>query len=255
MNYGNYPFYINFDRIPVFNFCTTRHGGISLWPFESCNTGFNTLDSPEFVKQNRLIVAEKTGIPVECFVFLRQVHGDKILYIEKGHCGNALKVPVLEGDGMLTDQPGICLSITLADCIGIAIYDPENHVAGICHSGWRGCLLNICGKLVDKLVERCGCKVGNLIISLSPSICYKCYSISREIAENFFEKYGNFVLENKQKYYLDLKGIVISQLFEKGAVSANIVDAGICTAENTHIFYSHRAEKNTGRFVFGIYLT
>lgn len=254
MNYSNYPFYISFDEVPVFTFFTTRHSGVSLWPFESCNTGFNTPDNPNNIRQNRIAVAGRTRIPAESFVFLKQVHSDKILYIERNACGKSLLEPVIEGDGMFTDQKGLCLAITLADCVGVAIHDKETHVSGICHSGWKGCLLNICGKLVNNMVKRCGCSATNLIVCFSPSICYKCYEVSGEIAKQFSELYGEFIRENRQKYYLDLKGILISQMLEKGITKENIFDPCICTYENTHIFYSHRAEKNTGRFMFGVYL-
>lgn len=254
MNYTYYPYYIRFDQIPVFNFCTTRIGGISLWPFESCNAGFNTPDKPEHIKYNRFIISSRTKIPLENFVFLKQVHKGTVVYIDRDQCGKSLQEPVLEGDGMFTDYNGICLAITLADCVGIAIYDPKKHIAGICHSGWKGTLLNICGKLVEKMVETGGCATENLLVSLSPAICYRCYEISCELAEKFSTKYASFVKKIRKKYHLDMKGIITSQLVEKGVRKGNIFDSSICTSENTHIFYSHRAEKNTGRFIFGIYL-
>ncbi|MCM8759484.1 MAG: peptidoglycan editing factor PgeF [Candidatus Omnitrophica bacterium] len=254
MNWSNYPFYIVFDEMPVFTFFTTRHCGVSLWPFESFNVGFNTPDKPASVIQNRLLVASKTNIPIESFVFLKQVHKDCILYVDKNQCKNALQEPALEGDGMFTDKKGICLGITLADCVGVVIYDRKQHIAGICHSGWKGCMLNICGKLVDKMVERCGCLASNLIVSISPSICYNCYTVSEEIVARFSEHYMNFTRKRFNRYHLDLRGIVLYQLISKGIKKENIFNPDICTFENTHIFYSHRAEKNTGRFMFGVYL-
>lgn len=254
MDYSHYPFYISFDEVPVSIFCTTRHGGFSLWPFETCNISFNTQDSPEIIIENRIITAARMKIPVERFVFLNQVHGDSVHYVGASDCGKAFQVPVLEGDAMFTDQMGVCLAISLADCVGVIIFDPEKYVSGICHSGWKGCLMNICGKLVDKMVENCGCKPDNLIACISPSICYRCYTVSAQLAEKFGDVYRDFVIENNKSYHLDLKGIVVSQLTEKGINRNRIFSTDMCTAENTHIFYSHRVEKNTGRFMFGIYM-
>ncbi len=254
MNYTNYPFYISFDSIPVFNFCTTRYGGVSLLPYESLNLGFNTNDRQDTVKKNRIICSERTGIPIESFVFLNQAHTDKVLYVDKSDCGKALQVPVLQADAMFTDQPGICLAITLADCVGIIVYDTEKHIAGVSHSGWRGCHMNICGKLVENMVNRCGCDPFKLIVCISPSICYRCFCVSDGIAEKFAVNYGKYVIYERDKFHIDLKGIVVFQLMEIGIRKNSIFVSDICTAENTHIFYSHRAEKNTGRFIFGIYL-
>ncbi|MCM8789248.1 MAG: polyphenol oxidase family protein, partial [Candidatus Omnitrophica bacterium] len=187
------------------------------------------------------------------FVFLNQVHGDIVHYVETSDCGKALQVSVLDGDAMFTDQPGICLAIMLADCVGVIIFDTEKDVAGICHSGWKGCLLNICGKLVDKMVEGCGCKADKLVACVSPSICYKCYKVSARLAEKFASVYGDFIIKNN-KFHLDLKGIVISQITAKGINRSRIFTSDICTSENTHIFYSYRTEKETGRFMFGVYM-
>lgn len=254
MNYSGYPFYISFDEIGTFNFCTTRYGGFSLFPFESCNTGFNTDDNPQSVIQNRIICASRLCISIERFVFLKQIHSDIVHYVTKNDCGNALQVSDLEGDGMFTDHPGVCLAITLADCVGIIVYDPENHIAGICHSGWKGSLLNICGKLVDNMVKSCRSRPQKLFVCLSPSICYKCYCVSCGLAEKFQKNYPDFVIKKDGRWHLDLKGIVTHQLIEKGINRKNIFSSDICTYENTHIFYSHRAEKNTGRFLFGVSL-
>ncbi|HOK80242.1 MAG TPA: peptidoglycan editing factor PgeF [bacterium] len=255
MNYSHLPYYISFDEIPVFNFCTTRSGGLSTWPFETCNLGFNTDDSFEKVRENRVLTAARLGISPDRFLLLKQVHSDIIHHIGRRHCGKFLDTEIIEGDGMFTEYEGLTLAVTLADCVGIVLYEPVRHVAGVCHSGWKGCDLNICGKLVDKMAETCGCDSGKIIAGISPAICKNCYNVGSEIIQKFSDKYRDFISEHKDGWHLDLEGIVVSQLIEKGVKKENILISRICTYENTHVFYSHRAEKNTGRFIFGIHLT
>lgn len=254
VNYAYYPYYLSFDEIPVPNFCTTRHGGVSIWPYHSSNLSFNTEDNPENIRKNRIIISERLGIPVDKFIYLNQIHTDKIYYAKIFHCGKALEMPCIDGDGLFTDEKGICLVVMLADCVGVFVYDPEKNVIGICHSGWRGCLLNVCGKLVENIVENFGSDKGNLIAGISPSICKNCYTVGCDIVQKFPDSYSPYVFQNKNMWHIDLKGIITRQLNEKGIRNENILNLDICTYENTHIFYSYRAEKDTGRFIFGIYL-
>ncbi|MCM8789196.1 MAG: arginine--tRNA ligase [Candidatus Omnitrophica bacterium] len=85
MNYSHYPFYISFDEIPIFNFCTTRHGGFSIWPFETCNISFNTDDKPETV------IVEHTSVnpvhPIHIGQARNSILGDSLSRILKarGH--------------------------------------------------------------------------------------------------------------------------------------------------------------------------
>ncbi len=254
IDYTFYPYYFSFDEIGVPNFCTTRHGGISLWPYSSCNLSFNTSDTPENVRENRIITSKRLNIPVERFVYLHQIHTDIVHHAGISHCEKSLDIPDIDGDGLFTEKKGICLAVMLADCVGVILYEPEKQVIGVCHSGWKGCLLNVCGKLVENMVENCGCNSENFIAGISPSICKNCYTVSCEIVQKFPGEYNPYLFQINSQWHIDLTGIVIHQLMEKGIREENIFVSNICTYENTHIFYSHRAEKNTGRFVFGIYL-
>ena len=41
-------------------------------------------------------------------------------------------------DALVTDEAGIPMYTSYADCVPLLFYDPEHHVAGMAHSGWRG---------------------------------------------------------------------------------------------------------------------
>jgi len=254
IDYSYWPYYFSFDKISVPNFCTTRYGGISLWPYSSLNLGFNTSDNPKNIKENMAILLKRLHMPVGKCVYLNQIHTDKIYHVDASYCGKSLEKPDIEGDGLFTEEKGICLFVMLADCVGLILYEPEKQVIGVCHSGWKGCVLNICGKLVENMVKNCGCDSEKLIAGISPAICGDCYNVGYEIAQNFTPEYRNYLFNIKNSWRIDLIGIVKHQLLEKGIKKENIYVSDICTYENTHIFYSHRAEKDTGRFVLGLWL-
>ena len=43
-----------------------------------------------------------------------------------------------EGDGHITRQPGLLLTVTLADCVPVFIADPVHRAVALLHAGWRG---------------------------------------------------------------------------------------------------------------------
>src|SRR5690606_5107591 len=55
---------------------TTRQGGVSLPPFESCNLGLHVGDNPEHVQQNRQRLQQHLATVYKP-QWLRQVHGNR----------------------------------------------------------------------------------------------------------------------------------------------------------------------------------
>ena len=67
---------------------------------------------------------------------VKQVHGTDALIVDR---------PVEEGDAfeggwdaLVTDQPGLMVTVRTADCVPVLLYDPERRVVAAIHAGWRG---------------------------------------------------------------------------------------------------------------------
>lgn len=47
-------------------------------------------------------------------------------------------------DGLVTNEPGLCLITYFADCVPVYFIDPVNRCIGASHSGlaWNGCRYN-----------------------------------------------------------------------------------------------------------------
>ncbi len=46
---------------------------------------------------------------------------------------------MLEGvDALITDQRGVCIGVSTADCIPALLYDEVHHAVAAIHAGWRG---------------------------------------------------------------------------------------------------------------------
>ena len=54
---------------------TTRHGGLSVAPYDTLNLGLHVGDRPEAVVSNRTRAAAAFGFGLDTLVFAHQVHG------------------------------------------------------------------------------------------------------------------------------------------------------------------------------------
>ena len=62
----------------------------------------------------------------------------------------------LQGDALITAQPGLLLAAQSADCVPILLADPVRRVAAAIHAGWRGTLARIAAKTVGRMRLECG---------------------------------------------------------------------------------------------------
>ena len=88
-----------------------------------------------------------TNINIEDYYELKQMHTDTIVIVDDSYQNNT------RGDAMITTKKNIPLVIKTADCIPILLYDKENKVLALVHSGWKGTLNNIVGKTVSKMLD------------------------------------------------------------------------------------------------------
>jgi len=218
----------------------TRRGGLSEPPYNSLNTSYTVGDSPENVTEN-LSRIEK-AVEAGHLIFMDQVHGDSIFEIRKDHLDSTGKIP--PADAMITDIPRVALMVKQADCQGVIIFDPNRSVVANVHCGWRGNVRNILGRVVARMKRDFECRPSDLIVAIGPSLGPCCAEfVTHE--EIFPENFRRFMVREN---YFDLWAVSCLQLTEAGLREENIEVSGICTRCRTDLFYSYRAEGQTGRF-------
>ena len=215
----------------------SRVGGFSQTPYAECNVSFK-LGNREDTLKNYLKIADNIG--TKKIVHIQQVHGDTIENISLWP--EAEIVPI--ADAMVTDLHDLGLMIKLADCQGIIIYDPVKHVLGMVHSGWRGNVINIVSKAIDKMVLDYDCNPSDMHTAFGPSLgpCCAEFKSWRDIFPEYFEQF--MTVDN----YFDLWAITCYQLINAGVKPEHIELAAICTKCNRSWFFSYRGEVETGRF-------
>lgn len=242
------------------HFVTTRAGGISEHPFQYLNLGLHTADNPEHVHANRSILAAKTGIAADKFLYASQVHSGDVKIIDSASVADGILTKTPQTDATITDIPGICLMVMVADCVPVLLFDPVKKVIAVIHAGWRGTVQHITSNTVSAMHSYFGCLPQNILAGIGPSIGPCCYEVGPEVREVVKKSFGTdmeYLKANpdSEKPYFDLWFANRKQLTDGGVRNENIEISEICTKCHSDIFFSSRADKGiTGRFAAGIFL-
>lgn len=182
-----------------------------------------------------------------------QSHTDEIRRVDK--IGEIYQ----DVDGVVTNQPGIHLMLTFADCTPIFLYDPVNHAIGNIHSGWKGTLQKIGQKAVKRMQKEYGTLPEDLLVFLGPCIKECHFEVEKDVKE-LFEKEFSYLGKNEEiifqeheiigKYRINTTRINQLILEEVGVLSKNIIDSQICTVCHSDILHSYRKDgEKSGRNV------
>jgi hypothetical protein len=185
-------------------------------------------------------------------IYANQVHQDQVLILRADHQRRADDdgFALGTGDALVTGLSGNFLTIQVADCQSILLYEPKRGVIANVHSGWRGSIRNIAGRTVDVMKKQFKCRPADMIAGIGPSLgpcCAEFIHYRNEIPERFWPyKEGGL--------HFDFWAISRDQLIRAGILDENIEFGNICTRCNTEVFFSYRGEGKTGRFasVIGI---
>lgn len=242
------------------HFISSRIGGKSQGPFAGFNLGFGTDDNAEDVLQNRYLLSETLGVPLDWFVFPRQTHSANIAVIDKSHSGKGAFTrddAIPDTDALICNIPHIFIVIQVADCVPVLLLDTENKAIAAIHAGWRGTVQEIVPCTIDAMNKHYGTKAENIIAGIGPSIGKCCYNVGEEVKEKFSAlPSSTIIFENRDNnLYLDLWTANKKQLIHAGVPAKNIEIAETCTQCNHEMFFSSRHGRgNTGRFTAGIML-
>jgi YfiH family protein len=252
---------LGFEEIE--HFVSTRAGGVSEFPYHSLNLGLHVGDDPDNVLKNRRRLSEALGIPLDQFTIAMQVHSGNVKIISdelRGSGSTDHENAIEDTDAMITDTPGICLIVLVADCVPMLFFDPLNKVIGVAHAGWRGTLQSIGINTVTSMKEAFGSSPANIMVGIGPSIGPCCYRVGPEVISQVKSvcKGGSDYIVNESKGgagHLDLWKANLEGLLHAGIKRKNIEIAERCTCHEPDLFFSYRQQKgDTGRFAAGIML-
>ena len=201
--------------------------------------GFTNKHFPHLPPNDRIEFANVLELDNEQLVKPKQIHSNFIVSVNQP--GEILNV-----DGIISLRHDLVLSIQVADCIPIFIYDNRNEILGLVHAGWRGISKGIINKTVEKL-SSFSSSLKNVKVILGPSIRQCCFEIGPEVAVLFDEKYMKGGQDDRA--FMDLQSYVIDTLEHLGIYRGNVLDVNKCTccSEEYHSF--RRDGDKAGRMI------
>lgn len=244
--------YLKLNEYPwLMNAFSTRKGGVSGGQYARMNLSFTVGDDIENVRENYRIFGEATGVRREQMVCAAQTHTNNVMRVDSSKMGmGVLKDRDYENiDGLVTNEPGVCLVGSYADCVPLYFVDPVRKCIGLSHSGWRGTVSKIGRKTIELMQIEFGTDPADLVCCIGPCICGDCYEVSSDVMGEFGKCYradqvdriSRSVPGKQDKYLLDLAMANCLQLEDCGVKADHIVMPDLCTACNKDLLHSHRA--------------
>lgn len=232
----------------------TRRGGASSGVFEGLNCGQGSSDQTNVVAINRERVASAIGVAPDGLVSMHQVHSADVEAIEE-RPERAPKV-----DALVTDRPGLALTVLTADCQPVLFSDPEAGIIAAAHAGWRGALFGILEATIARM-EQLGARRSSIVAAIGPTISQGAYEVGWDFHDDFLaedpESLRFFSGGGEQKPHFDLPGYGLHRLRRAGIGQA--IWTRHCTYSDPARFFSyrrsvHRKEADYGRLISAIRL-
>lgn len=189
-------------------------------------------------------ISSLSGFHEENILFLKQEHTDRIITVEEKESFISLA-----GDGLITDKKGLLLSIKVADCVPVLMWNFKKEVVAAVHAGWRGTAKGIIKKAIRSFADGYNSSAQDILISMGPAIRWCCYSVDERVFSLVKRQTGegDYYIIKDDRICLDLPQANRYQAISEGVPVENIWISEECTFCNPEKFFSYRYYKTTER--------
>jgi len=237
--------YLTAEGICVPHCFTTRFGGVSTGALASMNLAIKLDETDENVTRNFEILGDALGFRIPDLVLTRQTHSDMVRVVTRSDCNGCFHRDYPECDALVTNSPGVALTVFTADCTPLLFHDPVTGAVGAAHAGWRGTVSAIGPKVVAAMVREFGCKAENIRAAIGPNIGFCHFETDADVPNALLAAFGeevrSFIRRSGEKYYVDLKEINALILRRAGVRHVEISQE--CTMCRPDRFWSHRVTR------------
>ncbi|MFA6476636.1 MAG: peptidoglycan editing factor PgeF [Candidatus Paceibacterota bacterium] len=209
-----------------------------LWGTSQKSDGQMSVYSDDVSVENRKIFFKKLGLDPGKIVLAGLSHSSNVDLVGEESIGQKIN----NTDGLITNVPGIILTITSADCLPIFFFDKNKEVIGLAHAGWRGVESNIVSKVIEKMRSKFGSNPKDITVNIGPHIKSCHFEIKDDLVEKF-SQYKDFITTSDGVTNLDLSAIVREQLKDCGVNPDSINISSECTYCLPDKYYSFRRDK------------
>ncbi len=184
------------------------------------------------------------GVKSNQIVRLLLVHGNTIVTASKTNAGTIIP----KADGLITTEKNLFLSVTVADCLPIFLYEPDKKILSLLHAGWKGLDAGIITEAVSQIKNHGG-SAENILVGIGPSIGPCHYTAYGERVDTFTKRIPQAVQklekpgENGETHSINLQLIAKNELELTGIMPEHIEIHPDCTACHHETYFSYRADK------------
>ena len=160
------------------------------------------------------------GVAADRVRAVRQVHSRTVIVVDGTEPADG---PLVEADGMVSDQPDLLLTVTVADCLPIFLADPRTGAFALVHSGWKG--TGIVVEALRAMTSAFGSRAADIAAVIGPGIGPCCYAVPIERHERFRAEFGRQAVQRglDGSFRLDLRAANAALLEREGIGSLAIV--------------------------------
>ncbi len=190
-------------------------------------------------------------------VAVEQVHGTNVLVLDRPVSPGAV---FLGGwDALMTNQPGVLLTVRTADCVPVLLHDPVRRVVAAVHAGWRGAVAGIIPRTLETMRRRFGSTPDSLRVGLGPSVGACCYEVDEPVLSRLRAGFSDWtavaVETGAGRAKLDLRLLIRLQAESLGVRLDGVHAVNLCTVCYPKLFHSYRRDGTVrGTMVSGIFL-
>ncbi|WP_135080871.1 peptidoglycan editing factor PgeF [Terasakiella sp. SH-1] len=228
----------------------TRLGGVSQEIYSSLNCAWGSKDSLKDVMTNRALVVQALGNTASDLLSASQIHSNKVQIVDK--VWTRERSP--EVDGLVTNMPDVALGILTADCAPVLFHDPQNHIIGAAHAGWKGAFTDVLENTVTAM-ESIGADRNTITAAVGPCIHQASYEVDGNFRQTFLDEnpeYGGYFTDsvNEGHFQFNLPAFVKMKLETLNLASVEGSPVDTYVDEDRFFSYrrtTHRSEPDYGR--------
>lgn len=223
---------------------TTRHGGVSLPPYDSLNLGTHVGDEKRAVADNRQRLVVGASLP-QMPVWLEQVHGTRVVRLDG-------QTPTdLQADAVYSNVPGQVCAVMTADCLPVLFCSQAGDEVAAAHAGWRG----LCNGVLEQTLAAFAAQPGSISAWLGPAIGPQQFEVGPEVRAAFIAvdavAAAAFTPQG-DKFLADIY-LLARQRLQRAGIHT-IYGGDRCTVSEISHFFSYRRDGITGRLASLIWL-
>src|SRR5690625_3029695 len=182
---------------------------------EQNNMALHVGRNVEDVVENRKRLANLLGMKLSDFVCSEQTHSDHFYEVtkdDKGRGSLKMETAIPDTDALYTYEPGIILCCFTADCVPVFFYNEQSGVVGVIHSGWKGTVSEIVGKVFHQLIEADKNDPSKFHVHLGACLSQQKFAVDEDVERqfaslNYADEWINYDSEQHTFFINDQMGI------------------------------------------------